>query len=84
MKQHADGFASSSKSLPKETCEMSSQEWCLISQCTMWTPAIVKFNIGIYSALEPCVGEKDAGKIRAFLEANVLQNKNKIIYFPDF
>ena len=27
MKQHADGFASSSKSLPKETCEMSSQEF---------------------------------------------------------
>lgn len=27
MKQHADGFASSSKSPPKETCEMSSQEF---------------------------------------------------------
>lgn len=27
MKPHADGFASSSKSPPKETCEMSSQEF---------------------------------------------------------
>ena len=29
--------------------------WHLISQCTMWTPAIVKYNVGIDSALEVCL-----------------------------
>ena len=29
--------------------------WHLVSQCTMWTPAIVEFDVGIHSALEVCL-----------------------------